>query len=72
MSILGLFETATVTVSVTGMDLMVLKKLSLVSHALAGMIGGEGGREQKTLATTLDDLLRQIEIGAARGKVVTS
>jgi hypothetical protein len=39
----------------------------LVSHALATTLGGTGGREQKALATVLDDLLRQIEVGAGRG-----
>jgi hypothetical protein len=64
---LGLFDTVTVTVSISGAELLALEKLSLVSHALAMTLGGAGGREQKTLATALDDLLRQIEIGAGRG-----
>jgi hypothetical protein len=66
---LGLFDTATVAVSISGAELLALKKLSLVSHALAMTLGGPGGREQAALATALDDLLRQIEIGIGRGSV---
>lgn len=54
-----------VTVSVSGLDLLALKKLSLVSHALAEKMGGSAGDEQRTLAGILDDVIRQIEIGAA-------
>jgi hypothetical protein len=64
---LGLTDTATVTISVTGIDLLALKKLSLVSHALAERIGGSAGAEQKALAKTLDELLLQIELKIARG-----
>ena len=64
---LGIIDTATVTVSVRGIDLLALKKLSLVSHALAQKMGGSAGEEQKTLATVLDDLIRQIEIKIATG-----
>ena len=59
-----MFDTATVTVSITGIEILALKKLSLVSHALAAKIGGPAGQEQTCLAKTLDDLLRQIEIKA--------
>lgn len=62
---LGLIDTATVTVSITGIEILALKKLSLVSHALADKIGGPSGREQSCLAKTLDDLVRQIEIKTA-------
>ena len=55
-------DTLTVTVSITGIEVLALKKLSLVSHALAGKIGGTAGLEQTTLAQCLDDLIRQIEI----------
>jgi hypothetical protein len=59
---LGIADTATVTISVTGIEIIALKKLSLVSHAVAEKIGGPGGREQTALAKTLDDLVRQIEL----------
>lgn len=66
---LGLTDTMTVAISVRGIDLYALKKLSLVSHALAEKIG-EGnyraGEEQKMLATNLDDLIRQIELKIVR------
>jgi hypothetical protein len=61
---LDLIDTAHVTVSITGIELLALKKLSLVSHVLAQKIGGPSGREQTCLAKTLDDLIRQIEINA--------
>lgn len=57
-----------VTVSLNGLELAALKKLSLVSHVLAQKIGGTSGEEQKCLATVLDDVIRQIEIGAASAK----
>lgn len=56
------FDTYTVTISVRGIEIVALKKLSLVSHALAQKIGGSAGQEQAVLATTLDDLVRQIEL----------
>jgi hypothetical protein len=62
---LGLTDTATVTVSITGIEIIALEKLSLVSHALADKIGGSAGQEQQALARTLDDLLRQIKVKAA-------
>jgi hypothetical protein len=52
-------DTVTVTVSIRGIELLALKKLSLVSHALAQKLESN---EQETLALTLDDLIRQIEI----------
>lgn len=58
-------DTVVVTISVVGIELLALKKLSLVSHALAQKIGGQAGREQEVLAKTLDDLIRQIELKAA-------
>lgn len=61
---MNITDTYTVTVSVMGIEILALKKLSLVSHALAETIGGSAGREQTTLAKTLDDLLRQIELKA--------
>ncbi len=63
---LGMIDTATVTISVRGIDLMALKKLSLVSHALAQKLDYRAGEEQKALATTLDELIRQIELKIVR------
>jgi len=54
-----------VSVGLNGIELIALKKLSLVSHALAQKIGGRAGDEQKCLAGVLDDVIRQFEIGAA-------
>jgi hypothetical protein len=54
-----------ITIKVRGIDLLALKKLSLVSHALAKQIGGHAGREQACLAGTLDDLIREIELGVS-------
>lgn len=62
---MGMLNTATVTISVQGIEIIALKKLSLVSHALADKIGGSAGAEQKSLVGVLDDLIRQIEIKAA-------
>lgn len=63
---LGITDTATVAISVTGIEILALKKLSLVSHALAQKIGGEASREQTTLAKTLDDVIRRLELAATR------
>ena len=62
---LGITDTAHITISVTGIDLIALKKLSLVSHALANKIGGTAGEEQRTLATVLDETIRKIELAMA-------
>jgi len=64
---LGMIDTATVTISVRGIDLLALKKLSLVSHALAQKMGGMAGEEQKALAVTLDETIRKIELATAGG-----
>lgn len=58
---LGVADTATVTFDIRGIDIIALKKLSLVSHALAQKIGGSAGQEQQVLATVLDDTIRKIE-----------
>lgn len=64
---MNVLDTHTVTISVTGLDVIALKKLSLVSHALAEKIGGSAAHEQSTLAGVLDDIIRQIELSAAKG-----
>jgi len=55
-------DTYHVTIEINGLELTALKKLSLVSHALASKIGGRAGDEQKTLATVLHDVIRRIEL----------
>lgn len=64
---LGMTDTATVAISVTGIEMLALKKLSLVSHALASKLDYSAGQEQKTLAVVLDDVIRRLEIAAAGG-----
>lgn len=54
-----------VTIEINGIELVALKKLSLVSHALVRVIDHSAGQEQKCLAGVLDDLIRQIEINRA-------
>jgi hypothetical protein len=54
-----------VTIEVQTIELVALKKLSLVSHALASKLGYRASEEQKCLATVLDDVIRRIEIAAA-------
>ena len=63
---LGITDKTTVTISLLGIEIIALKKLALVSHALAEKIGGMAGEEQRTLATVLDDTIRKIELAAAR------
>ena len=62
---LGITDTATVTISVQGIELIALKKLALVSYALAEKLGGSAKKEQLVLVATLDALIRQIEFKAA-------
>lgn len=63
---MNMVEKTKVQIEVMGIELVALKKLSLVSHALAQKIGGRAGEEQKCLASVLDDVIRQIEINAAK------
>lgn len=62
----SLLDTATVSITVNGLEMAALKKLSLVSHALASKLDYRAGQEQKTLATVLDDVIRRIELAAGR------
>ena len=56
-----------VSIEMRGIELLALKKLSLVSHALAGMCSSPtNSLEQRTLAQTLDDVIRRIELAAAK------
>jgi len=57
-------DTYTVAVSLMGIEIMALKKLTLISHALADKLTGSAGAEQKALARCLEDLVRQIELKA--------
>ena len=67
---LGLADTATVTISITGIDLLVLKKLVIISHALARTLGKSSHsaeQEQLMLTRTLNELVLDIETKAASG-----
>lgn len=55
-----------VAIEVQPIELIALKKLSLVSHALASKLDYRASEEQKTLATVLDDVIRRIELAAAK------
>jgi len=57
-----------VTIEVSGIEVLCLQKLSLVSHALASKLTLSARLEQETLARTLDDVLRRIQIAAAAGE----
>jgi len=61
--------TATVKahVEIMGIELLALKKLSLVSHALGKRLGGAAQREQDTLVSVLDKVILQIELAHAMG-----
>lgn len=63
---LGIAERAELSITITGIELVALKKLSLVSHALAQKLDGAAAREQVCLAGVLDGLIRQIDLGAAQ------
>ncbi len=64
----SILDAREVTIEVSGLELFALKKLSLVSHALAGKLQEYKHREeQKCLATVLDDVIRRIELNEPRG-----
>jgi hypothetical protein len=67
-SSIGLVEEVEVTIKIRGYELACLKKLSLVSHALAARLPYQSQLEQKTLAYGLDDLIRRIELGTITRK----
>lgn len=54
------------TIAVSTLELFALKKLSLVSHALASKLDYRASEEQKCLATVLDDVIRRIELAQAK------
>lgn len=56
-----------VAIQVNGLELIALKKLALVSHALANKLSSSEREEQKTLAMTLDEIIRRVEFAAAKG-----
>lgn len=58
----GWLDSYDASIAISGLELAALKKLSLVSHALAGKIGGSAGKEQQCLAQVLDDVIRRIEL----------
>lgn len=54
-----------VTINIEPIEIIALKKLSLVSHALATKLPYGSREEQSTLAKVLDDVIRNIELAAA-------
>lgn len=60
-----MIERRKIQIEVSGIELVALKKLSLVSHALASKLDYRAGQEQRTLAMTLDEIIRHIELSAA-------
>lgn len=64
-----MIDETSVTIAVRGIDLFALKKLSLVSHALAERLGDfRAKQEQSCLATVLDDVIRKIELAACKSE----
>lgn len=60
------FEDTEVTIKINGLEVVCLQKLSLVGHALASKLDYRAGEEQKTLVKVLDDVIRRIELSAAK------
>ena len=64
---MNMIDRTTLTVSVNGLELEALRKLSTVCHALATKVDYRASEELKVLVGVLDDLTRQIAInGSAR------
>ena len=51
---------------ISAIELLALRKLELVSKALATKLTGDASREQECLARTLGDVLDRYQIHAAR------
>ena len=63
---MNVLDIVTITISLRGIDLLALKKLSLVNHALAQRFSDYQAREElKGLVSCLDDLVRQIDLACA-------
>lgn len=63
---MDMINRSAVTIHVSGIEVVALKKLSLVSHVLAEKLSFQARQEQECLAKTLDDVIRRIEIADAR------
>ena len=59
---MGILDARKVTIGVSELEIAALKKLSLVSHALASKLDYRASEEQRCLATVLDDVIRRIEL----------
>jgi hypothetical protein len=67
----SILDATQVSIEVSGLEVFALKKLSLVSHALASKFDDFKSREeQKCLAGILDDVIRRIEIATASAKPI--
>lgn len=49
-------------ISISPIEVLCLKKLVLVNHALGTMLSGEAAREQKVLTTTLNDITLRADL----------
>lgn len=63
---MNMLDKTTMTISVSGLEIAALQKLSLVNHALASKLDYRASEEQKALVSILDDLIRQIAMSAGR------
>ena len=54
---------------ISQIEILALRNLALVGHALADKIGGRAGAAQRTLSDTLSDVLNRYEIEAAKAKL---
>jgi hypothetical protein len=62
-------DKVTAQISLHVIDIVALRKLVLVSYALAGNLGGAAGQEQECLARVLDDVVRTLELAAIKGRI---
>jgi len=61
----SIFDTYTVTISVSAVDLLALKKMTIVAGALSKQFAGKpSGPEMELLTRTLLDLVNKIEVEA--------
>ena len=63
---MDIFRDTEVSIKINGLEVVCLKKLSLVAHALAEKLDYRASEEQKTLNKVLDDVIRRIQLAAAK------
>jgi len=57
-------------IEISRLEVLVLKKLVLINHALAKTIGGSAGKEQAALVSVLNDITLRADLDNQTGGAV--